>query len=775
MSFLKEYTLLGELGKGGFAKVYKVRHNELGYIRAIRVLNESIADEKSHTYQKFLHECKVLLRLGNGNHRNIVHIYQPRLLDNHALVEMDYVDGQDLTHYLKENGSFLPIEEVLRMVQEMSNALSYCHEDIYQFCMDPDEDDLQNDPVDGRRWLIDATTRTRLVDKYKVIHNDIHSGNIMRRKDGSFVLLDFGLAIEGDEVVKSSSRHENGAVEFKAPEKWDNDTTLTEQSDVYSFGIVMYEYLAGRVPFPYDENLSKVEAEYKLLKAHAEQTPPPIGDLRKAYFEAKYPNQTYKKDYPDWLEAAILRCLEKNPAKRFRNGKELYDYISKHLQDETVTKEAFQSLSDELESIKDERQQTLAQIATLTKQLQEETVAKEALQGLSDEVVSLKGERQQAFAQIAALTKQLHDETVAKEALQGLSDEVASLKDERQQALAQITVLTKKNNDLARLADSVSEELKQARQKLESQSVEQNAKLHRELAVLQGTIKQREVEIASLQGDLMKLERRAQDSQVNEDLQNQIVFLQKQSEDLERQVNQAQQEKRKLRDEVERLKKSGGKKRPLPVILCIFLGMAAVVLGVLYFLDLGKGNGVPGDYESVMAENGNLKQNNEDLTQQVSNLESRNEALSKQVDLLQNELDNIPIDDSEGQARIAELNEKITALNMEIERLKDMGDEQSSNNAELTNQLNTANSTISGLQAEIKKLKKPNQTSTAREKELEDELATVRKSLASANGKIEEQKKTIEEQKKTIEEQKNTIAKLTREMEVIKDVSGIGK
>ena len=74
MSFLKEYTLLGELGKGGFAKVYKVRHNELGYIRAIRVLNEPITDEHSRTYQKFLHECKVLLRLGNGSHRNIVHI-----------------------------------------------------------------------------------------------------------------------------------------------------------------------------------------------------------------------------------------------------------------------------------------------------------------------------------------------------------------------------------------------------------------------------------------------------------------------------------------------------------------------------------------------------------------------------------------------------------------------------------------------------------------------------------------------------------------------------
>lgn len=366
MSFLKEYTLLGELGKGGFAKVYKVRHNELGYIRAIRVLNEPITDERSRTYQKFLHECKVLLRLGNGSHRNIVHIYQPRLLENHALVEMDYVDGQDITHYLKDNGNYLPIEEVMRMVEEMSNALAYCHEDIYQFCMDPDEDDLQNDPIDGSKWLIDANTRARLVEKYKVIHNDIHSGNIMRRKDGSFVLLDFGLAIEGDEVVKSSSRHENGAPEYMPPEKWDNDTILTEQSDIYSFGVVMYEYLAGRVPFVCEGN--SFNARKKLYEKIKNSTGlPSIGDLRKSFFEEKHKGETYKKDYPEWLEETILKCLEKDPAKRFRNGKELHDYITKHLQDETITKESIQSLSDENAALKGEKQQALMQVSDLTK------------------------------------------------------------------------------------------------------------------------------------------------------------------------------------------------------------------------------------------------------------------------------------------------------------------------------------------------------------------------------------------------------------------------
>lgn len=331
MPFLQEYTMLDELGKGGFATVYKVRHNELGYIRAIRVLNETVVDASSPTYQKFLRECKVLLRLGNGNHPNIVHIYQPRLLDNKALVEMDYVDGQDITHYLQQKQNFVPVEEVIRMALQMSSALSYCHEDIYRFCMDRDMDNLQDDPNDGSKVLLDEKTRQHLIAKYKVIHNDIHSGNIMRREDGNFVLLDFGLAINGEEVVRSS-RRKNGAPEFKAPEKWDDESILTEQSDIYSFGVVLYQHLAGRVPFPYNTHVSSHIAEFELGEAHQKATPPSIVTLRKEFYEKKFVGREYEKDYPQWLEDAILKCLQKNPADRFKNGKDFYEYISNHYQ-----------------------------------------------------------------------------------------------------------------------------------------------------------------------------------------------------------------------------------------------------------------------------------------------------------------------------------------------------------------------------------------------------------------------------------------------------------
>lgn len=393
MAFLQEYTMLDELGKGGFATVYKVRHNELGYIRAIRVLNETIVNSASETYQKFLRECRLLLRLGNGNHPNIVHIYQPRLLGNKALVEMDYVDGQDILHYLKQNQNLVPAEEVVRMAEQISSALAYCHEGIYRFCMDRDLDNLQDDPEDGSKVLIDEKTRNRLIERYKVIHNDIHSGNIMRREDGNFVLLDFGLAINGDEVVRSS-RHTNGAPEFKAPEKWDDESILTEQSDIYSFGIVMYQYLAGRVPFPYNTHISAHKAEYELGEAHQKALPPSIEAIRKEQYEKKFEGQEYVRDFPQWLEVAIMRCLRKNPSERFRNGKELYDYIVAHAQ----TSKALCN-DVELERLESENKELASQINDL----------RNTNHSINEQLSAKEGETKQLSSNLLKANKQIQE------------------------------------------------------------------------------------------------------------------------------------------------------------------------------------------------------------------------------------------------------------------------------------------------------------------------------------------------------------------------------
>ena len=331
MAFLKEYTSLGSLGSGGFAEVFKVRHNQLGYVRAIRVLNQIVESEDSQLYNKFIKECKVLLRLGNGNHPNIVHIYKPYLRDQKAFVEMDYIDGCNVYEYLEKSNGFVETDEVMQFAKEISSALSYCHHDIYEYCMDADSDHLEFDPEDGSRYLIDKMKELELVNKYKVIHNDMHSGNIMRRKNGGYILLDFGLSIEGDSVAVSSKRA-NGAPEYKAPEKWDKDL-ITEQSDIYGFGCILYMMLAGNPPFPAPIDYSNsFTAQKEMYESHKSKTPPSIFPLRKAAFEKKH-NKSYKKDYPDWLEGMIFKCLSKRPEDRFQNGHQFYqEFIRNYIE-----------------------------------------------------------------------------------------------------------------------------------------------------------------------------------------------------------------------------------------------------------------------------------------------------------------------------------------------------------------------------------------------------------------------------------------------------------
>ena len=326
----EEYQSLRLLGQGAFATIYKVRHKQLGYVRAIKVSKAAVEDENDKAYQAFLKECRVLLGLGNGCHPNIVRVYQPRLSGGQALVEMDYIDGVTLADYIAKV-RFVHMDEVWRFIHEIVGALAYCHADIYQFEMSAAEDHLQRDPEDASRFLIDDAKRKELIDKYGVIHNDLHSNNVMRcHYDGRFVLLDFGLSIQEGHAVKSSSRAD-GAPEYKAPEKWE-EGAITSQTDIYSLGVLMYEILAGRVPFVYD---MKITNEMKRLNdiyhGHMEEQPPAIEPLRREAFAAVNPDGKYERDYPSWLEDVILKCLAKKPEDRYVNARELLDDIERHI------------------------------------------------------------------------------------------------------------------------------------------------------------------------------------------------------------------------------------------------------------------------------------------------------------------------------------------------------------------------------------------------------------------------------------------------------------
>ncbi len=376
--FLNEYEIINSSisQQGGFARVYKVRHSTLGYIRAIRVLNQSIPDENDIIYKKFLEECKLLLRLGNGGHPNIVRIAQPRLLQNHALVEMEYIEGEDLNDYILTTcKKFVPINEIMNFTQNISSAMAYCHFDIFKFCINKDIDTCVQDDDDGK-MLITPECERNLVDKYKVIHNDIHSKNIIRKYDGAYILLDFGLAIKSDSVVKSSAR-KGGVDEYKAPEKFDDDGIINEQTDIYSFGVLMYEMLTGSVPFPLMNTNSQSQV-FELKNKHEKTPPPPIEPQRKLAFEQNNPNKIWKKDYPDWLEQMILKCLEKKPQDRYANAKVLHNFVVKQLDTKNSEKEELEKLHKKVKELQNNKIQIEGVIEDLENRILINTDAKKA-------------------------------------------------------------------------------------------------------------------------------------------------------------------------------------------------------------------------------------------------------------------------------------------------------------------------------------------------------------------------------------------------------------
>lgn len=203
--------------------------------------------------------------------------------------------------------------------------MKYCHVGVTEYLYDREEDNIPTDPKDGSKVLIDQATRERLIAKYGIVHNDIHSSNIIRNKyDGRYILLDFGISMQGGTAIRESGLGE-GALAYMAPEKILN-RDVSFRTDVYSIGIVMYETLTGRVPFPSKGQDGKDYSSKVMCDFHSASTVPSIYELRKSAFESALGNgQSYEKDYPDWLERILQKCLAKKPEERYANASEIYN------------------------------------------------------------------------------------------------------------------------------------------------------------------------------------------------------------------------------------------------------------------------------------------------------------------------------------------------------------------------------------------------------------------------------------------------------------------
>jgi serine/threonine-protein kinase len=254
---------------------------------------------------------------------------------------MEYIEGPDLEELLKPpHDPVFTIKEVIKVAEQLSNALAHCH-------------------------------------SFDVKHGDIKSNNVkFNIRTGNYVLLDFGLAIMSDEQRRTSLRHA-GAVEFMAPEQ--NEGLMFFQTDVYSFGVILFELLAGRVPFPLQD---KGETARKAVRlAHMETLPPDVISLRKEAMPLTWQAERRAREMniPEWLVTTIYKCLRKKPENRFANGVQLYEYVtfnsikaSENKQPEHINvKNDIQKLLREKEQLQQQILEYKQQISTKDKELHE--------------------------------------------------------------------------------------------------------------------------------------------------------------------------------------------------------------------------------------------------------------------------------------------------------------------------------------------------------------------------------------------------------------------
>lgn len=283
---------MGALRTGGQGSVYKGRRiGEI--ISAVKLLPTPIHTENNDdkNFRDFQNEVEKLKKVNEEPNPNVVKILNSGITESGSFpfIEMEFIEGPDLEELLKPpHDTVFSIREVIKVADQLSNALAHCH-------------------------------------KVSVKHGDIKSNNVkFNIRSGNYILLDFGLSVMSDEQRRSSLRHA-GAIEFMAPEQ--NEGKMLFQTDVYSFGVILFELIAGVVPFPLQDNGET--ARNTVMVSHMETPVPDVMELRRKNLPDNWSPEKKESEMqvPAWLLKILAKCLEKKPEDRFKDGVELHEAI----------------------------------------------------------------------------------------------------------------------------------------------------------------------------------------------------------------------------------------------------------------------------------------------------------------------------------------------------------------------------------------------------------------------------------------------------------------
>ncbi|HUJ81779.1 MAG TPA: protein kinase [Candidatus Acidoferrales bacterium] len=216
-----DYEILGELGKGGMGKVYKVRNVISDRVEAMKVLLPDLAGQKDLA-DRFLREIKVLASL---NHPNIAALRTAFTAENQLVMIMEYVDGETLAALIEDGP--IPVADALKYMDDALAALSYAHH--------------QN-----------------------IIHRDVKPSNMMITPQGLLKLMDFGIARSGNDQSLTVTGTALGSLNYMPPEQIQGGA-VDARSDIYSLGISLYEIVTGKQPF-------KRDSDFAIMAAHMKET-----------------------------------------------------------------------------------------------------------------------------------------------------------------------------------------------------------------------------------------------------------------------------------------------------------------------------------------------------------------------------------------------------------------------------------------------------------------------------------------------------------------------
>ena len=248
------YRIIEEIGRGGMGVVYKAEDTNLKRLVAIKFLPPQVAANEEER-ERFKIEAQAAASL---NHPNIATIHAIEEVDDEMFIVMEFVEGKELRQLIIDN-SQLPIDNCLSYATQIAEGLKAAH-------------------AKG------------------IIHRDIKSSNIMITESGQVKIMDFGLAQIAGRAQLTKDYSMLGTAAYMSPEQARGEA-VDQRTDIWSFGVVLYEMLTGQMPF-------RGEYEQAVIYSILNQEPPPLTELR--------------KDVPDKLTQISATALAKDQAARYQ-------------------------------------------------------------------------------------------------------------------------------------------------------------------------------------------------------------------------------------------------------------------------------------------------------------------------------------------------------------------------------------------------------------------------------------------------------------------------